>query len=85
MSKKVQIQYRKDGRTVVDMKHRYELISPHVGRRTLATFLSNKGVKYHEIMLITGHKSLRDFENYVRIDKEGSINDIVNQVNMMKF
>ncbi len=36
-------------------------------------------------MLITGLKSLRDFENCIRIDKEGSINDIVNQVNEMKF
>jgi hypothetical protein len=36
-------------------------------------------------MLITGHKSLRDFENYIRVEKEGTINKIVDQVNEMEF
>jgi hypothetical protein len=35
--------------------------------------------------VITGHKFLRDFENYMRVEKEGTIINIVDQVNETKF
>jgi hypothetical protein len=38
------------------------------------------GIKDHEIMIITGHKSHRDFENYIKFNKKEVLNSVVSRV-----
>jgi integrase len=80
MHRKIEIQYTRGGIIVREMKFRYELLTLHVARRTLATYLVQKGHPYHQVQLITGHKSLREFENYIRIDPKKTLINMVRSV-----
>lgn len=53
--------------------YRWEMVSSHTPRRSLATNLYLKGVTPKEIMAITGHTSLSAFEAYLRISKEQAV------------
>lgn len=77
LQKEVEVQYTKGGIVIREMKKRHELLCLNVGRRTLATFLARNNIPYHEIMIITGHKSVRDFENYIRVDKKSTLQKLV--------
>lgn len=49
---------------------KYSVVSPHTGRRTLATNMYLAGIPTKRIMLITGHKTEEAFFRYIRIDIE---------------
>lgn len=49
---------------------RYDAISSHTGRRSFATNMYMRGIPHLSIMAVTGHKSLKTFENYVQIPNE---------------
>lgn len=50
-------------------KEKWELLSSHVGRRSLVSNCILEGINTSSIMLISGHKSLRVFQGYVRINQ----------------
>lgn len=60
------IEYR-DGKKIINLKPKYELLSSHCGRRTFITNALRKGISERLIMKITGHKSLRSFEKYIKL------------------
>jgi len=47
---------------------KYDLIATHTARRTYATLKYNAGVPVHDIMVLTGHKTEREFLRYIRED-----------------
>ena len=47
----------------------FKLIASHTARRTFIT-LSEQRVDYSLIMKVTGIKSLKTLENYIKIDKD---------------
>lgn len=49
---------------------KYKLISSHTARRTFITLSEQRGVSHSLIMKVTGIKSLKTLENYIKIDKE---------------
>ena len=49
---------------------RYKLIASHTARRTFITLSEQRGVSHSLIMKVTGIKSLKTLENYIRIDKD---------------
>jgi len=55
---------------VVEEIPRYKLISSHTARRTFITLSEQRGVSHSLIMKVTGIKSLKTLENYIKIDKE---------------
>jgi integrase len=57
----------KDGKKTITLKPKYELLSSHCGRRTFITNALRKGISERLIMKITGHKSLRSFEKYIKL------------------
>lgn len=57
---------------------KWKLISSHTARRTFATLLSKKGVNQKSIMKFTGHKSIKTFEQYIRITDTEALNDVSN-------
>ncbi len=53
-----------------EIKEKWELLSSHVGRRSLVSNCILQGINTSSIMLISGHKSHRVFQNYVRVNQQ---------------
>jgi integrase len=66
----VEKKYTKQGVAVREMKKKYEMVMIHTARRTLATILANRGLPYHQIMKITGHKKLTTLQRYIKSDAD---------------
>lgn len=49
---------------------KYELMSIHMGRRTFATLLLEKGMASQDVMAITGHTTYASFKRYVNVNSE---------------
>lgn len=58
------------GRVVVTKMAKWQKVSAHTARRTGATILHLAGVPDFQLMKITGHKTLQNFQRYLRIGKE---------------
>lgn len=53
-----------------EIKEKWELLSSHVGRRSLVSNCILEGINTSSIMLISGHKSLNVFQTYVRVNQK---------------
>ncbi|MBN9298616.1 MAG: site-specific integrase [Filimonas sp.] len=51
-------------------KEKWQLLTTHVGRRSLISNSILDGINTSSIMLMTAHKSLRAFQSYVRISQQ---------------
>jgi len=58
------------GKRVTQTFRKYELLCSHTARRTFATLLYLDRVPAEVIMKLTGHRSFRQFMNYLKIDQE---------------
>ena len=54
----------------VEVYKKWELVSSHTGRRSLISNCILQGINTSSIMLISGHKSLKVFQGYVRINQK---------------
>lgn len=63
----IETRITKGGKKVVNQRRKYDLVTTHTARRSLATNLVLQGVSPYVVMKITGHKSLESFERYVRL------------------
>jgi integrase len=70
MNVTVEKKYTKGGVEVRELKKKYEMVVIHTARRTLATLLADKGLPYHQIMKITGHKKLTTLQKYIKSDAD---------------
>ena len=81
LNRSIEVTYTQGGKRKREIKKRHELLSLHTGRRTLCTFLKTSiGLSSETIMIISGHKTIRDFERYIKLDKTKQLNDAVNTV-----
>jgi site-specific recombinase XerD len=70
---------RTEGRKkVIKNVPKYSLISSHSARRTFCSLHFNEGVPIQEIMVQSGHKTEKEFKNYIRISKEETVRNITN-------
>ncbi len=53
-----------------EVKREYELLSSHVGRRSLISNCILEGINTSSLMVLSAHKSLRSFQSYVRISQQ---------------
>lgn len=58
------------GRRKENVRRKYEMIKSHTGRRTFATIYFDKGKNVEDIMMITGHKSRKQFFEYIKRDEK---------------
>lgn len=58
---------------VDETRPKYELVSSHTARRTFITISLKKGILPEKVMKISGHKSRKTFDKYVRITEEEAI------------
>lgn len=54
----------------------YERISTHSARRTFITIMKKKGIADKTIMKMTGHRDLKTFNSYYKVDTEAKIDAI---------
>jgi len=67
----VVIKVRSKGKTRVEQRlPKFQLITTHTARRSFATNLFKKGVPSRVIMLITGHKTEKSFNSYIKINSD---------------
>lgn len=52
---------------------KYQFISSHTARRSVATNMYLSGILTFRIMLITGHKTEKSFFRYIRITREENV------------
>ena len=57
----------KGSKRIEETKKKYEVIGTHTARRTFITLSLRKGMKPEVIMKITGHKSYKMFQKYLKI------------------
>ncbi len=56
----------KGGKTVEDVKPKWQLVSSHTGRRSFATNAYERGTPTMSIMAITGHRTEKAFLGYIK-------------------
>lgn len=49
---------------------KYQMVSTHTGRRSFCTNLYIRNIPIHDIMLMSGHKTEREFLKYIRITND---------------
>ena len=63
--------YRTEGGVLKEyVKQRWELVTTHTARRSGATNFYKQGLPKRSIMLLTGHKSEKQFDAYVKLTEE---------------
>jgi len=70
IDKKEKYQVSKGGKVEYKETPRFELITSHTARRTAVTILRRLGWTYEQIMIVTGHKTLKVIQQYDRTTKE---------------
>lgn len=60
------VKYR-GSKEIEETKKKYEVVGTHTARRTFITLSLRKGMKPEVIMKITGHKSYKMFQKYLKI------------------
>jgi len=68
INQRVKFERTEGGKMIVKEIPKYDLISTHTARRSYSTIKYKLGVKVHDIMTLTGHKSEREFLKYIRED-----------------
>ena len=66
----VQVSYTKGGKLVKKGVPKYNLVKTHTARRSFCTNYYVAGKSIQSIMLFSGHKTEREFQKYIRIEKE---------------
>jgi integrase len=67
IDKPVTIQKRSGGKRTFISEPKHKFLSTHTARRTFITLSLEKGVRPETLMRITGHRSLRSFQKYIKI------------------
>ena len=65
----VNISFTKGGKTVKKGVEKYNLVKTHTARRSFCTNHFADGKSIQNIMLLSGHKTEREFYKYIRIEK----------------
>lgn len=63
-----QIEFKEErgGQTILVKKKKYEMLSTHTARRSTVTNLHSKGVNINNIMAISGHKTEKTLNRYIK-------------------
>ena len=70
ITEKIEVEKIKGGLKVKSLVPKNELIKTHTARRTDCTLMYLTGIPAIDIMKISGHKTEREFLNYIKVTKE---------------
>jgi len=74
----VNITRTEGGQRVTHTFKKWELISTHTARRTMATNMYKAGIPIPTCMIITGHSNVRQFLNYIKVTEQDVADSLVN-------
>jgi len=80
LNRHIQESYTKGGERVRNIKKRYELLSLHVGRRTLITNLVTWGFSDRDCMLVSSHRTQKNLSIYVKNNKKNRLESMITKV-----
>jgi integrase len=83
LNRNEQIQYNRGGKIIKETIPRYKLLCNHCGRRTLINTLINLGFEDRDIMVISGHTTMKSYEVYIKKKKGAAVKNILQQFNKM--
>jgi len=66
LNRHIEVSYTKGGKRVKEIKKRHELLSLHVGRRTMITNLSSWGFSDRDLMLVSSHRTQKNLGLYIK-------------------
>ncbi|MDR2274374.1 MAG: site-specific integrase [Sphingobacterium sp.] len=62
----------------VELKPRHDMISAHTARKTFVTLSLELGMKAEEVMPVTGHRSYKSFQRYVKVTEKRAKEALLN-------
>ena len=68
----IQITETKAGKRTKIVKEKWQMVSSHTARRTFATICIERNINFEVIRKVTGHKDLKSFQTYIKIDNRRS-------------
>ena len=71
---------KRDRNKTIIIKHKYDLISSHTGRRTYISINLQKGIRPDTLMKTTGHTSYETMLVYVQQQKDSIFNEMYNKI-----
>ena len=75
----IKIKYTKGGEVIVDTIPKYQLIKTHTARRSMITnMVIDNSLSKRQMMLISGHKTEKDFNNYIKSGLDEQLINIAN-------
>ena len=78
ITESVQFEATKGGLRISTTKPKCDLIKTHTARRTACTNMYLAGIPTIDIMKISGHKTEREFLNYIKVSKEETAQNLAN-------
>ena len=85
LNRSKQIKYTKGGVVIKETLKRYQLLVLHCARRTLATMLVTElGIDLSTVCLITGHKSIKTLEIYLKHNNKNALTGVINKVRALE-
>jgi site-specific recombinase XerD len=85
LNRSIQIKYTKGGVVIKETLKRYQLLVLHCARRTLATMLVIElGIDLSTVCLITGHKSIKTLEIYLKHNSKNALAGVINKVRALE-
>lgn len=67
ITESIRIEQFNGSNRIVTIKKKFELVTTHTARRTFVTLTLEKGIRAEVVMAMTGHRSYRSFQKYVKI------------------
>lgn len=80
LNRHVEVSYTKGGKRVKEIKKRFELLSNHVGRRTMITNLVSMGFNDRECMLVSSHHTTKNLNVYVKSNTKNTLERMITKV-----
>lgn len=73
----IKVAYTKGGKKIEENVPKYELVKTHTARRSFCTNLFKAGRRIQEIMMISGHKTEKEFYKYIRVQQDDKVLSII--------
>ena len=71
---------KRDRKKTTIIKHKYDLICSHTGRRTYISVNLQKGIRPDTLMKTTGHRSYETMLIYVQQQQDSIFNEMYNKI-----
>ena len=72
------------GEEIREVKEKWQLVSVHTARRSMATNLANKGISLMDLQNLTGHADIQNLKRYLKTTKEEIADKLIKETDYFK-